>query len=181
MHTGACIQTRAYLFRGSLGLGVAKSTAPVAQHLAAAGRAVHFVTPAAIVSPWTEMTLEQERIQRALIAAGVTIHTRRRLSEVTAVGCRLDCVYGGADTSVSCGSVVLVTERARETALYDELAALGKISHLELIGDAASPGLIADAVFDGHRAARGFEADPAQQDASYFRREMVALHDMKEG
>jgi len=48
---------------------------------------------------------------------------------------------------------------------------------LELIGDAANPGLIADAVYEGHRAARNFERDPAEVDAEYFRREMVALSD----
>ena len=153
----------------------------IAQHLAAAGREVHFVTPAAIVSPWTEMTLEQDRIQRALITAGVKIHTGRSLAEITADGCRLACTYGDAGSDVSCGAVVLVTERTRETALYDALVENGTLTHLELIGDAASPGLIADAVFDGHKAARGFEGDATEQDAAYFRREMVSLRDTMEG
>jgi dimethylamine/trimethylamine dehydrogenase len=149
----------------------------VAQQLAAAGHDVHFVTPAAIVSPWTEMTLEQDRIQRALITAGVSIHTGRSLAEITGDGCRLDCVYGGVEAKVLCGAIVLVTERTRQTELYDELVMRGSFAHLELIGDAASPGLIADAVFDGHRAARGFEGDQAEQDAAYFRREIVSLND----
>lgn len=149
----------------------------IAQHLAAAGHEVHFVTPAAIVSPWTEMTLEQDRIQRALITAGVKIHTGRSLVEITSGACRLACTYGGAGEDVPCGAVVLVTERARETALYDALKKDGALLHLELIGDAASPGLIADAVFDGHRAARGFEGDAAEQEAAYFRRELVSLQD----
>ena len=87
------------------------------------------------------------------------------------------CTYGGAGEDVPCGAVVLVTERARETALYDALKKDGTLLHLELIGDAASPGLIADAVFDGHRAARGFEGDAAEQEAAYFRRELVSLQD----
>lgn len=153
----------------------------IAQQLAAAGRVVHFVTPAAIVSPWTEMTLEQDRIQRALIVAGVIIHTNRSLGEMTADGCRLDCTYGGSETNVPCGAVILVTERVRETELYDALVKHGMFSHLEMIGDAASPSLIADAVFDGHRAARGFEGDPAEQEAAYFRREIVSLTDTVEG
>ena len=152
----------------------------IAQQLAAAGHDVHFATPAAIVSPWTEMTLEQDRIQRALITAGVGIHTGRSLAEITANGCRLDCVYGGVETRVPCGAVVLVTERTRQTDLYDDLLKRGTLAHLELIGDAASPGLIADAVFDGHRAARGFEGDPAEQDAAYFRRELVSLNNTVE-
>lgn len=153
----------------------------IAQHLAAAGHEVHFVTPAAIVSPWTEMTLEQDRIQRALITAGVRIHTGRSLVEITSDGCRLACTYGGSGENVPCGLAVLVTERARNTSLFDALKKDGTLSHLELIGDAASPGLIVDAVFDGHRAARGFEGDEAEQDAAYFRRELVSLRDTVEG
>jgi dimethylamine/trimethylamine dehydrogenase len=76
----------------------------------------------------------------------------------------------------------MVTSRQPDTALYDELAAMraaGDIAldTLELIGDAAQPGLIADAVQSGHAAARAFEGDPAATDAAYFRREMIALAD----
>ena len=49
------------------------------------------------------------------------------------------------------------------------------LATLELIGDAAAPGLIADAVYSGHKAARDFERDKAEVDASIFRREIIAL------
>ena len=71
-----------------------------------------------------------------------------------------------------------MTERVRETALYDSLRAQEHgLRTLSLIGDAASPGLIADAVYEGHRAARNFERDPGEVAAELFRREITALSD----
>ena len=73
--------------------------------------------------------------------------------------------------------MVLVTERVRETALYDALLAMpdNGLTTLELIGDAANPGLIADAVYGGHMAARNFERDPDEVAQQFFRREMTSL------
>ena len=154
----------------------------LASQLAEAGHKVTLITPSPIVSPWTEMTLEQERIQSALVTLGVRIMTGRALVRVTAETCVTAGVYGEAEQAVPCASVLMVTLRQCETALYDELTAMrasGEIAldTLELIGDAAQPGLIADAVHSGHAAARAFEGDPSAADAAYFRREMVALTD----
>ena len=58
----------------------------------------------------------------------------------------------------------MVTERIPNTKLYDQLVEQennteqGEAKHIQLIGDAESPGLIADAVFLGHLAAQSFEA-----------------------
>jgi dimethylamine/trimethylamine dehydrogenase len=139
----------------------------LAQHLRKQGRDVILATPSTMVSPWTEMTLEQERVQSALIAAGVHIETGRVLANVNKNGATLECFYGGVPNIIACGSVVMVTERRRETALYDELCAMrdrGDIAleTLELIGDAAQPGLIADATYAGHMAARLFQEPYAQ-------------------
>jgi len=157
----------------------------LATQLAEAGRDVTLITPAPIVSPWTEMTLEQGRIQTALVALGVRIETGRALVRVTGGTCITAGVYGEAEQVIACASVLMVTSRSRETALHDELSILraaGDIAleTLELIGDAAQPGLIADAVHSGHGAARAFEGDPAQTEAEFFRREMIALTDAGE-
>lgn len=64
----------------------------------------------------------------------------------------------------------------RQHALYDALNATNtSLETLELIGDANQPGLIADAVYSRHMAARHFEADPQEIDANWFRRELPAL------
>ena len=69
-----------------------------------------------------------------------------------------------------------MTERIREVALYDTLKGAG-LTTLELIGDAAAPGLIADAVFAGHQAARNFERPRNEADQDWFRREITDLRE----
>lgn len=143
----------------------------IAEKLALDGLRVTFVTPASVVSPFTELTLEQERVQARLIELGVAILCNRRLVAVGAGRMRLACVYTGREDDIACDAAVLATERIRETALRDALAQTGGLETLELIGDAAAPGLIADAVFSGHLAARNFERDPAEIERDWFRRE----------
>ncbi|MCZ4353787.1 FAD-dependent oxidoreductase [Roseovarius aestuarii] len=146
----------------------------LADYLLAAGHAVSFVTPAPIVSPWTENTLEQTRIQRSLIENGADIHTNRALSSIGPQTCRIACTYSGRSEEVACTSVLLVTERTRNTTLFDALQVRG-LETLQLIGDASQPALIADAVYSGHSAARAFQADAATIEAEFYRREIIDL------
>jgi len=146
----------------------------LAGHLCDEGHDVTLVTPAPVVSPWTEMTLEQERIQRELLEAGVTVVTGHLVSKITDGEATLACTYTGRTRVIPCASVVLVTERTRETALYEALAGRG-LGTLELLGDAAQPGLIADAVYAGHAAARAFGRPQDEVDAEMFRRETIAM------
>ncbi len=144
----------------------------LADHLAAAGHRVIFVTSAAVVSPFTEMTLEQGRVQKSLIEKGVEIVTQRRLSAIGADFCDLACTYTGRIVRVACGSVILVTQRQRRLRLFEGLAQSGGMKMLKLVGDADTPGLIADAVYSGHLAARDFEATPEDVTQQLFRREL---------
>ncbi len=154
----------------------------LAEHLSAAGLDVTLVTPSPIVSPWTENTLEQTRIQRSLIARDVRIVTNHVVTAIGSTSCDIACTYSGAGASVACGAVLLVTERQREHDLFDELrdrqdAGDTPIGTLELIGDAAQPGLIADAVHAGHMAARNFEEAPEEVAMQIFGRERIDLSD----
>ncbi|NOC94512.1 FAD-dependent oxidoreductase [Ruegeria sp. HKCCD6228] len=149
----------------------------LADHLAQVGREVVFVTPASIVSPFTELTLEQTKVQRSLLEKGVRLNLSQTLAGVAPGQATLQCVYTGRENSIECSSVVLVTQRMRETTLYDELCGLtaSPLKTLELIGDAANPGLIADAVYSGHMAARNFERNADDIDREFFRREVISL------
>lgn len=148
----------------------------LAEHCLALGKQVIFVTPASIVAPWTDFTLEQERIQRSLMQRGAKILCNQRLCAVEADHLTLACTYTGRRQTIVSMANILVTERKREHALYDALKNKGgTIQTLELIGDAAMPGLIADAVFSGHLAARNFEGDPKRAEQDWFRREIPAL------
>ena len=135
----------------------------LAELLVRAGREVCLVTPAPVISRWTEYTLEQGRIQRRLIELGVETVVQRGLVAVTECEAELECVYTGARSRRACAAVVMVTARDPDDGLYHELraepaalAAAG-IRSLDRIGDCLAPGLIAAAVWSGHRLARGFD------------------------
>ncbi len=147
----------------------------LAEKLALEGYDVSFVTPAKMVSPFTQFTLEQARIQLRLIELGVAIHTTLALVAQGADSMRFACIYSGREKDLAAACSVLVTQRQRQTALYDALHQRGGLSTLELIGDAAGPSLIADAVYCGHMAARDFERTPDAIEADWFRRELTAL------
>ncbi len=77
--------------------------------------------------------------------------------------------------------MILITERLPNITLYQQLVQQAPIDseapkrHLELIGDALAPGLIADAVFSGHLAAENFEASKKEIERAMFMREMPKL------
>ncbi len=153
----------------------------IAEHLAMLGKKVSFVTPASIVSPWTRETLEQTRIQTSLLEKGVDIIPHGQLRTVGPDHSRVACTFTGKIRTLDCHSVVLVTERHRVSDLFDALRqsanndAGPELAALELIGDAAAPGLIADAVYSGHKAARDFERDKSEVELAFYRREIIAL------
>jgi dimethylamine/trimethylamine dehydrogenase len=133
--------------------------AVIADHLSSLGHNVTFVTPASIVSPWTVTTLEQQRVQKSLLNQKVNIISNKTISSVNGDNLEMRCIYTNEATELACKTLILVTERLPNITLYQQLlqqASLGSETpkrHIELIGDALAPGLIADAVFSGHLAA----------------------------
>ena len=151
----------------------------VADHLSSEKVEVIFVTPASVVSPWTESTLEQKRVQASLINSGVKIICNQSIKKIENKTAVLECVFSGSTTKLPCESIVMVTERISDTALYDSLIQSnldGKTSYnIKIIGDAEAPGLIADAVYLGHLAAQNFEASDVDIQRGMFMREMPSL------
>ncbi|MCP4334036.1 MAG: FAD-dependent oxidoreductase [Gammaproteobacteria bacterium] len=156
----------------------------IADHLSVLGNDIVLVTPASVVSPWTAYTLEQARVQRGLIEQGVEIRANETVTLAEPGQIETACVFAGRKTSIPCETLVLVTERISENTVALELEALrnnapgNRVDTLEIIGDALAPGLIADAVFLGHLAARNFEADPQEIAAAIYRREMPSLQNI---
>ena len=152
----------------------------IAELLAERTGDVTFVTPAGVVSPWTSYTLEQARVHSRLVSLHVGILTSRRLSGGADGRVTSSCLFGGNDLEHECGTLVLVTERVPDDSLAVSLRrriADGgtAIETLQVIGDALAPGLIADAVFSGHLAARDFQRDPDEIERELFLRELPAL------
>jgi dimethylamine/trimethylamine dehydrogenase len=153
----------------------------LAHKLRAEGLDVTLVTPAAQASVWTWATLEQFRIQSQLMNAGVGIATCKNVVAVEEGSVALACVYTGARSQLDAASVVMVTARLPDEALFlalegdaRKLADAG-IRHLECIGDCHAPATIAAAVYAGHCYAR--ECDEPDSDDIPFRRELIAIDD----
>jgi dimethylamine/trimethylamine dehydrogenase len=139
----------------------------LAELLAGEGKRVTLVTPAARVSDWSVNTMEQERIHRRLVEAGVELVTAQALAAVDGAAARIVDVYTGRDQELLLDGLVLVTARLPNDSLALELGATA-------IGDAYAPGTIASAVWDGRRFAEELDGDPPG-DAVPYRREVVEL------
>ncbi len=142
----------------------------IAEYLAAGGARVTYATSASKVSSWTDYTAEQSQVHRALVASGVSIITGKALSGYDASNAQLSCVHTGHPESIAADSIVLVTSREPKEDLYTALAsrrdqaASRRPRSVARIGDCDAPGLIAGAVFAGHRYARELLSDsPIEQ------------------
>jgi dimethylamine/trimethylamine dehydrogenase len=127
--------------------------AGLADQLALEGHKVTYVTPAGTVAHWSYFTAEQSRLQARLIERGVSIRTGQHVSALGPGTARLTCVHTGRTADIPCASLVPVTSREPQDALWHALQD-ARLASLIRIGDARAPGLIAHAVHDGHTAAR---------------------------
>ena len=140
----------------------------IAEKLRAQGSAVTLVVTADRVANLCEWTMEQPQIQARMIELGIDIVTAHRVSARVNGEAVLNCNYSGRELHLPCTSLVTVTSRDPDCALYDALSdnpgrlAAAGISTLERIGDCAAPGLIAYAVHAGHRYAREFGGNAMQ-------------------
>ena len=152
----------------------------LAEKLAAEGHRVVYVSPSPDVAHWTHNTMEQGRIQARLIDLGCDLALGRTIESIGEGEVELACVYSDNRSWIEGATVVPVTMRDPEDALYRTLrgdpAALeaAGIRSLAAIGDCLAPGLIAAAVWGGHRYARELDAE-VPLDEPAFRREVVQL------
>lgn len=133
--------------------------------LARSGCAVTIVTPAPLVSWWSQFTLEQERIQARLVSLGVQLETQHEVVSLEGGVARLSSplAHNGAAGAIEFDHAVLITDRLPDDALYHALVPeleAGRLASLRRIGDCEAPNLIAHAVFQGHLAAREFGEVP---------------------
>jgi len=153
----------------------------LAELLATQGCKVTLVTPAPLVSYWSQFTLEQERIQHKLMKLEVKLYPQHILSEIGNDCVRLSNTISGDKIELKRDGVVLVSDRTPNDSVYQALRASSTFhsAHLEatrslrIIGDAEAPNIIAQAVFAGHLAAREFEEEKVE--GTPFKVERMAL------
>jgi dimethylamine/trimethylamine dehydrogenase len=137
----------------------------LAELLAEQGCKVSLITPAPMISYWSQFTLEQERIQHNLMKLGVKLYPQHVLSEIEKDCVKLINTISGEGTELGRDGIVLISDRVSNDSLYYELKPAldeGKLQSLQVIGDAEAPNIIAQAVFSGHLAAREFEEQKAE-------------------
>ena len=144
----------------------------IAEKLRLAGLDVLLVTSAPCLSPETTASLEQERIQMRVLDLGIELIVSHSVTAFDGESVTISCVYSGKTFTRRCRSLVPVTSREPNEGLYLELSAIEErlreagIRSLSRIGDCAAPGIIAQAIFAGHRYARelGTNATEAARD-----------------
>ncbi len=132
----------------------------LAEHLAAAGLTVAYVTPAGQASAWTIMTNELPLVHRQLARRGVSVDTLEMVTAFDGEAATLTHLFTGEARRLACRSVVIVGVRRPVRDLALALAARAAdveaagIRSVDTVGDALAPGAIAHAVHSGHRLAR---------------------------
>ena len=153
----------------------------LAEKLRQLGHEVIYVSPANEAASWTQNTMEQGRIQSRLMALGVELVLGQSLSEISVDEITLCCRYSNKTRHIGFASLVLVTMRDANDTLYQALMdnpsrqTEAGIQSTIRIGDCLAPGLVAAAVYSGHRYARELDAEPVSPDITPFKREVVAL------
>ncbi|WP_292385952.1 FAD-dependent oxidoreductase [Mesorhizobium sp.] len=127
----------------------------LAERMARSGHKVVLVTAQGRVAQWSTYTTEQSLVHKQLLSLGVEILTN---SFVTGVGVReveVDSVFSSARRALACDLFVPVTSREPNDRLWHDLSDAG-LQSLCRVGDCSAPGIIAQAVYDGHRHGRQF-------------------------
>jgi dimethylamine/trimethylamine dehydrogenase len=145
-----------------------------AEALHAHGSSVTHVTPDDIVAAFSQNTLGYRHIRKRMAELGIGLLVAHNVVGWDDANLVLENVWDGGRHELACDALVSVTARLPDDALYQELLrreaewADAGICSLRCIGDADAPGLIAHAVYAGHRYARELE-EPAPGDVPYRR------------
>ena len=132
----------------------------IAEALRRAGREVVYVTPDDTVASWSANTLEYRHIQWRMAELGIEQIVSHAIVSFADGALELEQVWSGRRRRLDCAAVVTITSRLPEDALYHALTgreadrADAGVRTVVRIGDALAPGLIAHAVYTGHRYAR---------------------------
>ncbi len=148
----------------------------IAELLSSEGYEVSLATPLPRIAAWMVHTLEHEANQERLSEAGVTLMPNTMLTAVDNGRVLLRETLQRREIELPADGVVMVTARLPKDDLFHELQQVLEATPesgthtLRRVGDCLAPGIIATAVYEGHRYARelGAEIDPVDVP---FRRE----------
>ena len=128
-----------------------------------AGHQVMLATTAATVSAWTVNTLEAMPIAKRMAKMGVEVLTYTSVAGFEGGSAKLVSVLTGEATDRPAAALVTVTGRLPVDGLFEELRDRWQeagISSVTRIGDCWAPSTIQQAVYTGHKWARGLDEEP---------------------
>ena len=132
----------------------------------AAGLEVTLVTPAATVSAWTANTLESLPIAKRIARLGIAVVPYTSVAGYSGGKVQLVSGLTGAETHLPAASLVTVTARLPADGLHADLDLVrdrwesAGIASITRIGDCWAPSTIQQAVYTGHKWARGLDEPP---------------------
>ena len=147
----------------------------MAQLLAQNGHQVTYVTYGETVGPYQRFTLEEQRTYQKLVELGCTMIAQHIVVTTGKGEAVLVHLWSGQEKVVEYDSIMLVTHRISDCKLYDQLQAAPEemqsagIKSIHLIGDAHTPGMIAQATFSGTRLAREFDSENPDEHKPFIR------------
>ena len=142
---------------------------------------VVYLTADDTIASWSVHTLDYRHIQVRMAELEVDQVVSHNITGFAGTTLSLEHVWSGKSRTLECDAVVAITARLPDDALYQSLLsrqaewADAGIRSARCIGDALAPGLIAHAVYEGHRYARELDADPTGDVA--FKRHFHTAHE----
>jgi dimethylamine/trimethylamine dehydrogenase len=174
----------------------------LAEYLVDQGKKVTIVTALGSVAPFTHFTLEAPNLHRMMHEKGIhehTLHWAEKVEEGKLVAFylyrdgykreagptlgKLPRRVGTETMDVEFDTLVVASGRAPNSELYKELRARkpeweeNEIGSIYQAGDCYAPGIIADALFEGHRIAREFESSNPQLPQPWIRERQIWGHE----
>jgi dimethylamine/trimethylamine dehydrogenase len=130
------------------------------------GCEVVHLTPDDGIAPWSLHTLDYRYIRKRMAELGIEPMVSHDIVGYDGGTLIVEDVWTHRRRELACDAVVTVTARLPDDALYRELKQReaewdgAGIRSVRCIGDAEAPGLIAHAVYAGHRYARELQERP---------------------
>ena len=154
--------------------------ASLAEKFAGEGRDVTIMTCHANAAHFMQFTTELLKMNKHLRRLGIKIVLNTVLNAVAAGQLTIQDAWRiGEPEQIAYDVLVMVTQRNSDNALFRELVArkdewaAANIHNVYRIGDCVAPGLVADAVFDGHRLAREIDSPHPEAPLPFLRERRV--------
>ncbi|MDE2315309.1 MAG: FAD-dependent oxidoreductase [Xanthomonadaceae bacterium] len=138
------------------------------------GCEVIHLTPEDSLAPWTLNTLDYRHVRKRMAELGIEAMVSHDVVDYDGAALTVEDVWTHRRRELACDAVVTVTARLPDDALWQELNRReaewtgAGIRSVRCIGDAEAPGLIAHAVYAGHRYARELQ-EPAGGEVAFKR------------